>query len=501
MMLKRPPSALAALIVLCAVHAGYAADKEKVYTLAAVISTVLDRHPDLLISNIDTAITATAAERLAGQLDPTVNASVGVNEDQTPPSSDFQPEETRSGQLSGNISKPFAGGGTLTAAVDFNRTKQDFSSPLAAQLATINPAYRSSVSLSYRMPLMRGSGRPDYTEALKASTADTEASRLQREVIIRNLSLEAVNDYFRLQADAISVQLAEVTRKRADRLLDYQQFREKYGLIESADRKQAEALLATRKLELQQAKAQQINDKVALNRLMLRAPDAALEIMTNDRFRHSELSDLEDSIKQAEANRPEFHILDAQLRAAESRLRIARNNRKMKLDLIAEVGTLGLDDNAGDVANDAFSTADHFAGLSLELGDTLGHNATNADLRETALARQRILAQRNQLIEQIQDEVATISSTLATGEATLQLARQQVEAEKQKFEAELKRYREGRSDTATVVQFEGELHAAELQAELQQLSLLLANRQYAWSRGVLLEEMGIQMPANQEVLP
>lgn len=502
MILNRPvAAALAVIISLCVMQYGHAADETRVYTLAAVINTVLSRHPDLALSNIDTAISETAAERIEGSLDPTVSASVGISEDQTPPSSDFQPRETQSGQLSGSISQPLASGGTLSAAVDFNRTKLDFSSPLASQLATINPAYRSGLSLSYRMPLMRGAGRPDYNEALKASMAETEASRLQRELIVRNLSLQALGIYYRLLSDGISVELAEVAVKRANRLLEYQEFREKFGLIETADRKQAEALLATRKLELQQSRAQQTNDTVELNRLMLRAPDAPLKIKANEHPVRSKMTGLDDALAKARAQRPEFRIFDARLDAAESRLRIARDTRKVQLDVVAEVGTLALDDDAGDAAGDAFSTADHFAGLSLEVGDKLGRRSASADLRQAELTRQRVLAQRNQLIEQVQDEIAGVLSTLTTGEESLKLARLRVDAEKQKFEAEMSRYREGRSDTATIVQFEGDLHAAELQSELQLLALLLADKQYAWSKGELLEELGIQVPAYEGVMP
>lgn len=499
MKLNRPAS-LAVIVSLCVMSFGYtAADETKVYTLAAVINAVITRHPDLAISDIDTAITGTATERIEGLLDSTVNASVGISEDQTPPSSDFQPRETQLGQLSGNISKPLASGGTLGASLGYNRSKLDFSSPLASQLATINPAYRSSLSLSYRLPLLRGSGRPDYSEALNATMAETEASQLQRAIIIRDLSLQALNIYFRLLSDGVSVELANVALKRADRLLEYQQFREKFGLIEVADRKQAEALLATRKLELQQARALQSSDTVELNRLMLRTPDSPLNVMTNEHQVRSVTESFDASFEKALTQRPELRVLNAQLKAAESRIKIARDTKQMQLDIIAEVGTLGLDDNAGESATDPFSTADHFAGLSLELGDRLGRRTENAELRVAELTRQRVLAQRNQVMEQIQDEIARVLSTLVTGAETLAFSRQRVAAEKQKFEAEMGRYREGRSDTATIVQFEGELHVAELQAELQLLTLLLADKQYAWVKGELLQELGIQIPAVEGV--
>ena len=374
-------------------HPGYAAD-EKVYTLATVINTVLEKHPDLAISNIDTSITETQTGRIEGTIDPILTARVGVNDDQTPSSSDFQPTETQFGQISGSITKPLASGGTLGASLDYNRTKLDFSSPFASQLATINPAYRNTLSLSYRLPLQRGAGRPEYNDALKASAADTEASRLQRDLVARDLSLQVLRIYFQLLSDDIRVKLAEVTLKRAERLVEYQQLREKYGLIEAADRKQAEALLATRKLEVQQARAQQVKDTVDLNRLMIRTPNAPLKVVINEHPVGGNIDDLDDSLQLALAHRPEFQILDAQLVAAESRLNIARNDRRMQMDVVAEVGTYTLDGNAGSAATDSLTSTDNFAGLSLELGDRWGRQTADADLREAELTRARVLAQR-----------------------------------------------------------------------------------------------------------
>lgn len=78
-----------------------------------------------------------------------------------------------------------------------------------------------------------------------------------------------------------------------------------------------------------------------------------------------------------------------------------------------------------------------------------------------------------------------------TGGESLRLATGRMQAERRKYEAEAERYRDGRSDTATLVRFESELAAAELDVEMQRLTLALADHQFAWARGVLLDELGI----------
>lgn len=470
------------------------------YSLGEVVRTVLARHPDLAVSRFDPAITATEAQRIEGTLDPTVNARIGYSDDERPVVSDFQPLATRRAEASGSVEKPLAGGGTLSASADYNRTWQDFAaSPFAAQLARINPAYRGSLNLSYRMPLLRGAGRPDYSEGLAAAEADTEAARRQRALIARSLGLQALNAYFLLLNDEIGIRIAEVGVERAQQLLEYQSFREEFGLVEAAETVQAEALLATRRLELQEGRAARAADRVALNRLMLRAADAPLEITEEAPEAVAGSADPGAAFESALDRRPEFDILESQIEAAGARLRVARDTERMGLDLVAEIGTFSLDREAADAAIDVFDTTDRFAGLSLELRETLGDRAAAADLRRAELTRRQLIERRAQTSEQVRDDIADAVTTLQTGSETLRLARARVDAERRKFDVEMERYREGRSDTATVVQFEGELHAAELRAEQQALTVRLAAWQLAWARGTLLDELGIDPQAFLEV--
>ena len=94
-------------------------------------------------------------------------------------------------------------------------------------------------------------------------------------------------------------------------------------------------------------------------------------------------------------------------------------------------------------------------------------------------------------MEVVRDDIARTWTSLKSGIPAYRQARLRVEAEKRKLDAELKRYREGRSDTATVVQFEGDLSNAERQAELLGVSLNLAEKQLAWAQGTLLDGLGI----------
>jgi len=462
------------------------------------IRQALSKRPDLALGRIDTAVAETENRRIEGMLDPVVTASVGASDDKSPVASSFQASRTVSGQLTAGVSKPMANGDTIGASLAYNRSKQSFSNPLAAQFSLINPAYRGQIDLTYRHPLLRGNDRPDYSDALQAAENDARASRLQQRTIARTLALQVTNAYYQVANDRIQLRLARQSVSRAGRLLNYQSFRERFGLIEASDRLQAKALLEARKLDFAQAKAQLAVDNAALNRLLLAPADRPVEPAVPEPSINKRPVDFDTLLETANRKRPEFAILDARLKAAEARLEQAKNAEENQLDIVAQLGTRSLDTQASTAAGKAFSTTNHYASLSLEFSDTVGSNTARAGIRKAELARSRIVEERRQTLEQIHDDLARTTTSLQNNIPAYRQAKIRVEAERSKLEAELKRYREGRSDTATVVQFEGDLSAAERQKELFSVSLSLAEKQLAWTQGTLLDELGVRLPGPGE---
>ncbi len=472
--------------------ASYPASASEPLSLKQVLESILINHPDLKINQIDRSIAKTESLRVEGMLDPTIAATFKASEEKVPVSSDFQASETRLGQISGSISKPLSIGGIVSANFTYNRTGQAYNSPIAAQLSRFNPAFHNQVNLSYRHSLFKGANRPDYHQSLLLAEAGVESAEIQSQVIMQGLSLQAINAFYQLAADEINIHIAEQAVQRSKKLLNYQRSRENFGLIEKADRLQAEALLAARNTDMQRAKAQRLADQSMLNRLMLRASDTPIAIQIAN-ITSIKPPSIAEAIEQAESLRPELLLLITQMKSADAQLLMALDADQVQLDVIAEVGTRALATSLGKAVTRGFEVNDqrYYAGLSFELSEVLGRNSSNATIRKAELSRQRILSQRQQIIQQIQDDIAAASTTITSGIPTLAIAKKQVAAEERKFAAEMKRYRQGRSDTATLVQFEGELRNATLNAELQQLTLQLAEKQLIWAEGKLLHDLGL----------
>jgi len=281
--------------------------------------------------------------------------------------------------------------------------------------------------------------------------------------------------------------LADDAVLRAKQLLAYQKKREHFGLIEAADRLQAEALLASRQMQYSNAQATLNSSYNKLNRLMLRDTAKPINISIDTFTPTSMQQNMPELLQQAENNRPIFHMLDAQQAANDAQLAIARDQYNTQVDLVGQIGSRALSASAGTAFQQGFTLNDRFISLGVEVSDTLGSKSARSSIQKAELERERIELQRLQARESIKTALSNALTDYKNAKNTKKSAIHRKYAEKLKFNAEMQRYKQGRSDTATLVQFEGDLRTAELQAALQDIQLQLALTQINFATGKLLQ--------------
>lgn len=459
-------------------------------SLAEVLQITLSTHPDIPLGELQTSSAQIEQERINGMLDPRLSARIGTSDETRPTTSLFVATQTKSSQFSGSVNQPLSDGSSLTGTLNYNRTKLIYPATAPASFQSrLNPSYSHQIDLTYRYPLLRGHGNPAYHKLLDAASSDETSARWQVAMLKEGLAGQAVTLYYQLVIEELNLNIATDALSRAEKLLKYQRSREQFGLIEKADRLQADALLATREMEKSSAEAAVAQARTALNRLMSRSGNQTVSPIANEPvIGTDELSQLNVDSLMASAieYRPIFSSLKARMAAANARLNVANDQHDTQIDLVGQIGSRALEDSAGRAFGEGFTLNDRFISVSVELSDTLNGKATHADIRQAELARQQIMLEKVQAKESITSELSTLLSRLTYGSKTLKVAEQRVVAESQKFNAEMQRYREGRSNTAVIVQFEGELRGAELQAALQKVSLQMASQQLKLAEGTLL---------------
>ncbi len=459
-------------------------------SLAHAIRETLAHHPDIAIARLGPEFSKSEQERLDGMLDPRVTARIGASDEKSPTTSPFAANQTQSGQVYGAITKPLQDGSTLTGSLNYNRTKLNYPATVpGAFQSTLNPVYSNQIDLIYRYPFLRGHGNPAYHEMMRAAEKDEASSRWEVEMLKEVLAGQAIMLYYQLAIEELRLDIADKAIARTEKLLRYQKHREQFGLIEKADRLQAEALLATRRMDRSSAEATVKAARISLNRLMSQDGNRAISPLGNEPVIQANILNeltVDQLVKEAVTQRPVFKSLEAKLAAAQARLTAAKDQHDTQVDLVGQVGSRALEGSAGRAAGQGFNLTDRFVSLSVELNDTLGGSATHAGIRQAELARQQVQLEKIQATESLTSDLSTILQQLISGSQTLQAAKLRTKAESQKFNAEMRRYKEGRSNTATIIQFEGDLQLAELQAAIQKSSLQLATYQLELTKGTLL---------------
>jgi len=486
------PRLFAKLLACMLLFSSPAWGADSTLALNSVLQHIFTNHPDIALSRIQQRNLAIEDSRIEGQLDPSLKLQTTVSDETSPTTNPFAASGTNRASATGSIVKPLQDGSSITASLSYNRTHLNYPSTVPSTFqSTINPTYQHQIDLIYRYPLLRGHGNPSYTEQLNANQHKQEAAAWSVAQQSEQLASQAIALYYQIAANEIAIDLARDAVQRSQRLLSYQKKREAFGLIEKADRLQAEALLATRQMEATNAQATLNSSISALNRLMLRDYHTPIHVPKYNDTLPSINSNLDALLKLAQQYRPIFHILNANDAANQANLAIATDQHDTQVDLIGQVGSRALSGSAGTAFGQGFTLNDRFISLGFEVSDVWGGKKTAATIAKAELEHERIGLQRFQTLEAIKTELSTALNDYHNGMMTKASAKLRRDAEQKKFTSEMKRYREGRSDTATVVQFEGDLRIAELQDALQNIQIELAATRLSLSTGQLLKSLGM----------
>jgi len=456
--------------------------REKTLSFENVLNKVFANSTQLKASALQVKMKDAEGKQLDGSLDTRYGGSVGMNNEIAPTTSPFAAIETSAGFLTGQVVQPFADGSMLTGTLKYTSAKLIYPSTVnPAFQASPNPIYQHQIDLIYRYPLAQGKGNPNYQYQKDAVAQEARAAMYQTAMLKEQLANQAIGLYAQFVLNDVSLTLAKDATLRAKQLLAYQKKQESFGLLEADDSLPTQALLAARQLQETQAAAAKDAAQTALNRLMNQDGDTGLSLKLNPL--QVPLMPVKNMLAKAAENRPVFQMLDAQYAAAEARLSMAQASGDYQLDVIGQVGTRALDGSAGTAFVQGFTVDDRYIGVSLEFSDVWDDKSNRYAIQRSVLALESIALERKKTKEDLETEIANLRIRLSSGEATLKAAKHQVQAERKKYKVQMLHYKEGRTTTAVMIQYEGDLRAAELRYLIQQVNLNVANYQLVLALG------------------
>lgn len=426
-------------------------------TIYQVMQKVIDRYPSLKISSLAIEQAAQQRKQIESQLGWILNSSTGVTHDL----SAFGTPTDRL-DVNASIGRKLSSGASVSLSGGYRYEDSSFTlGPLP------NPSHTTRIDLNYRLPFLQGDGNPLYQEgitssetAYKMAKANLALTRLQLAERVKDLFYAAALTQARLENSAQAVQRTYQLERAIERDV-------KLGLLEKKDQLQVRAQLASVLADLNSIKVLHKQQQSSLNRLMLEdrnntTKPVLTDIETNNQYLANRL------IKKTEAYHPSLKILQEKLTLAESQIYTAEDSKRDSLDLVMSVGTRT---SNGNSTTGTVNEQDLAGSVKVEYKHLFDNNGTSAKYNQALIEKN--IAQQN--IQTLKDDIHySVSGMLAEIKAArlaVKSAAKKLNSESLKLKEAEHRFRNGRTNTAQLIQFHNEFSFARLSLQNQKIDL------------------------------
>lgn len=425
-------------------------------TIYQVMQRVLDRYPSLKISEMEVKQAIEQRQQIESSLGWILDSSAGVTHDLTAlgaPSDRLD--------VTGSIGRQFESGSSLSLSGGYRY--EDSTLPLTG---FPNPAHTTKLDLSYRLPLAQGDGNPTYAEGIISSEAGYELAKANQ-LMTRITLAEQVKDLFYSSLlTQVKLLNAKQAVQRTRKLNSFINKNVKLGLAEEKDKLQVNAQLNSKLADLSSIELQWKQQQTSMNRLMLEEWDQTVrpKLLQFE----SPYYNVNKLIKATTAYHPAVTISHAQLQIAESSINSARDGKKDNLDLVLSVGSRTSD---GDSTTGTVSEKDWAGSVSVQYKHLFNDKGVSSKYKQALLQKNIALENIVKTNDDIRYTVAGLVTEIDAAKLAVKTAQQQLDSESLKLKEAEYRFRNGRADTAQLIQFQNEYSLAQLAYQNKKVDL------------------------------
>lgn len=431
-------------------------EKKMELTIYQVMQRVLDRYPSMKIAEMEVLQSEQQKYQIESSLGWILNSSAGVTHDLTALGT---PSDRM--DVIGSVARKLKSGSTLSVTGGYRY--EDSSLTFSPSLP--NPAHTTRLDLNYRIPLSQGENNPLYVEGLV--TAESANKIAKANLLLTRITLaEKVKDLF--YSSAVTQARIDNTQQailRSRKLENYISKNVKLGLSEEKDMLQVTAQTNSKLSELSAIRIQWKQQQYSLNRLMLEEGDTnILPLLT--KFKNN--YELQDLINLTSSSHPAIKISEAKLSMAESKINSARDDKKDSFDLVMSVGSRTSD---GKSKTGTVSEQDWAGSVNLEFKHLFDDKGVTSKYKQAQLERNIALHNIQKANNDIRYTVSGLVSEIEEAKQAVKSAYKKLNSESLKLKEAEHRYRNGRANTAQLIQFQNEYSFAELSYQNQKIDL------------------------------
>lgn len=288
-------------------------------------------------------------------------------------------------------------------------------------------------------------------ERARAAAQDVKASQASYKDARELVVLAVGNAYLIALAGAARVDTADAQVKTAQALYDKAVDQQRAGITPAIDTLRAQVQLQTRQQQLILARNTFAKQKLRLARIIGLPPGQEFALADKAPYQPLAAMPLEESLKRAYANRPDYQAAQAQAKAAELSRKAAWAEHLPNLGVIANYGDIGVSPFS---SNGTYQIAG-----TLSIPIFAGNRAHGDILQAEATLRQR-RAELDNLRGQIDFEVRSAMLDLQAAADQVQVAQSSVDLAQQTLAQAQDRFAAGVTDNLEVIQAQEAVAAA-----------------------------------------
>lgn len=459
-------------LVLLLLAATASADSN-ILTLKQGMQLVLERSPEIKASRLQARSGALEIDKAESKLGWELNSTISAEHDVS-----FIGTPVDRNSVTAGLTKPLSAGGKVGVSAGY--TYED--STLAFSPSLPNPSNSTRADISYRMPLAKDRGNVEYHSGLKKAQAQRDSALFDYLAMQDSMGRQFIERYHAAAFTNRRLAHARESLERSRRLLAHTLRDKRLGLSERKDQLQVKALVHAREAELKGLEMTWVQQRNALNRMMMQPWDQEFAPVVDIDNYGPRLNDVLSDIRVRD---PYVGRMRAFVEQAKARIDNRENNKRDTLDLVISAGYRGL--SGEDESGVSVSETDKAGRLSIEYQTRFDKRGVDAELLQARLDYDAQLQQLAAVEADMEYNVSSLHVEILRSQEALKAQRLRLDAEKEKYKEGLFRYRDGRIDISQLIRFEDDLSAAELAYTNEEV--LLAQRQAIMSlwRGTLMQ--------------
>lgn len=449
----------------------------EVLTLSTAVKRLTDYYPTLQIAKLKVDQASWEIKNVKNQLSWKLNGSTGMVHDISVFGTPYDRFDATA-----NFNRKLESGHSLGFSGRYEYNDESF----VLNNSFPNPSQSLDFDINYRIPFGQGEANTGYHQSVLIAESQKEIESLNEKAILKSLTANIITLFHEIDNIQQRLNYTQAAIKRSRRLKQYIVRNKEIGIYEQKDVLESEAQLLKVIAERESLQLALIEQKNTLRRLLGIKPGETL-VIKPEKISISGLLQ-QDLLKKAEDSDPELQVRKKLLDIADANIQISLNENSDKKDLVFSLGARSL---YGDSETSSVSEEDYAAQIRFEYQYDLGNHAYTSRIekakRQKDIALQEIRLKKDELKYQLKANLDRIRKQ----RALIVKYEQHNKVSRDKLYDASARHKQGRIDTTQLIQFENDLHLADLDLSSARTDLLKSEASLSLLLGELLPRLNI----------